>query len=643
MHPTLSNATKLEVVVGDHESANPYRLRQFRRAVPDKDGNQSPVKKSALSDSTVELNEIKQSVERLRAQRTHVIVLVIGRLLRMYCSQYSFDLAQVEQLRQSNERLKVQLGQQHKDNTRLRGELTRYQAMEQENIGLLQTIKLLEERSRTLESMCQEKRVEFRKASEELAQVEQERDQLLLTMEGIEQDHAETIKIHVAEQTRLRDRIVVLERKQDNQLDERVTRDREWSEKLKSAENKLAVIQQEHEQELKQCRDEKRGLNSTIGELEDQVQKLLATTVRQTAIIEDCDRALSESKKQHSSATENYQDQCQANSELTARVQQLEAQLASNQASWNEGNIKSEKIILVLESKLSKRRDKLEAFRIAIQEKDKQLQEAQRDQLVRDRNRYHSDEVGKLRQNSIALTCKTLTRCTQVNKELKKREQILQSEISELRLALQDVTDEKNILGDRIFELQGAQSLFEASRNSNDSHHAALIGLLAQSGWRRSKRIDTAGQPHASSCSQSFATKRTNSRRPFTTTSCGVTVRIRALAATTAKATSVARAPSCSAESVLRQNESLKKIIKIVMGALSFTVQPPSLLASSRLTNNSPHSHCIHATTAHTGWGYSRVQPQTRRKPSANSYLVLVGQRRVRLAGRVQLVAHHVL
>lgn len=42
-----------------------------------------------------------------------------------------------------------------------------------------------------------------------------------------------------------------------------------------------------------------------------------------------------------------------------------------------------------------------------------------------------------------------------MNKELQKREQALQSEVSELRIALRDVTDEKTLLGDRVRELQG--------------------------------------------------------------------------------------------------------------------------------------------------------------------------------------------
>lgn len=52
----------------------------------------------------------------------------------------------------------------------------------------------------------------------------------------------------------------------------------------------------------------------------------------------------------------------------------------------------------------------------------------------------------------------TVNACPQVNKELKKREQALQREVSELRIALRDVTDEKTLLSDRVLELQGEGS-----------------------------------------------------------------------------------------------------------------------------------------------------------------------------------------
>lgn len=144
---------------------------------------------------------------------------------------------QVEQLGQQNERLKAQLAQQEAHNERLRDELARVQGLSQENIGLLQTVKLLEERARTLEGMCHDKRSELRRASEQLAGVDQERQQLLLTMESIEQDHAEAIKAHVAEQSRLRERLAQLERKHGVQQ----SRDREWSGKLQAVEGKLAM------------------------------------------------------------------------------------------------------------------------------------------------------------------------------------------------------------------------------------------------------------------------------------------------------------------------------------------------------------------------------------------------------------------
>lgn len=185
---------------------------------------------------------------------------------------------------------------------------------------------------------------------------------------------------------------------------------------------------------MEQLVEERHKLRSSVTELEEQVQKLLATTVRQTTIIEDCDRALSEAKRQHASALDGCDDQRRVVAELSTHVKQLETQLATAERSLNDEKLRGEKIVFETESKLAKRRDKIEMLRETLKQRDQQLHDAQREQLMRDRNRYHSDEA---------------------NKELKKREQMLQSQVSELRIALQDVTDEKLLLNDRVLELQG--------------------------------------------------------------------------------------------------------------------------------------------------------------------------------------------
>jgi chromosome segregation ATPase len=296
---------------------------------------------------------------------------------------------QVEQLGGENQRLKAQLAQQESHNERLRDELARVQSLAQENLGLLQTVKLLEERTRTLEGLCHDKRSELRKASEQLAGADQERQQLLLTLEGVEQDHAEAVRAHEAEQSRLRERLAQLERRAGGQH----ARDREWGNKLQAAEARLAAVQQENETELEQLRQDKRRLRDAGEELEHQVQSLLATTVRQTAVIEDCDRALGEARRQHASAAEGCEDQRRVVAELNAHVHKLEARAAALKRDWDDDKLRHEKVVMELESKLTKRRDKLEALRGVLQDRDLQLQDMQRDQVLRDRSRFHSDEV----------------------------------------------------------------------------------------------------------------------------------------------------------------------------------------------------------------------------------------------------------
>jgi hypothetical protein len=74
----------------------------------------------------------------------------------------------------------------------------------------------------------------------------------------------------------------------------------------------------------------------------------------------------------------------------------------------------------------------------------------------------------------------------QVNKELQKREQALQSEVSELRIALRDVTDEKTLLSDRVLELQGETR----SRHLGLSVEVAAVVRLTR-GARCPERLET--------------------------------------------------------------------------------------------------------------------------------------------------------
>lgn len=321
-------------------------------------------------DSSTELSEIKQSVQRLRAQRAHV-----------------------EQLRQHNERLKVLVTEQGKENEELRRELDSLRGVETENVGLLQSFKLLEERLRSLEDICHEKRQQLKATHDQLVQVETQRNHLEVAMQDIEYGHEQRIASFRAKQTTLVDRIRQLERDQDTFVAKQQQLEEHWRSEVHHARQDAKTEQQDCRQELELSRKENKKLTSEVADLEAQVQKLLATTVRQTTMIEDCDRVLSEAKAQQKTAKASYHDQLELNGRLKEQMQHLEAQLSTLQIGGESDRTAYEKRILEIESKLTKRKDRIEIMQVALHEKDKQLQASQREIASRDRNSEHIQEV----------------------------------------------------------------------------------------------------------------------------------------------------------------------------------------------------------------------------------------------------------
>lgn len=333
---------------------------------------------TTYGDSSTELSEIKQSVQRLRAQRAHV-----------------------EQLRHHNERLELLVTEQSKENEELRRELDSLRGVETENVGLLQSFKLLEERLQSLEDICHEKRQQLKATHDQLMLVETQRGRLEAAIQDMEHGHEQRIASFRAKQTTLVDRIRQLERDQDALVDKQQQLEEHWRSKMHHARQDVIAEQQDCKQELEHSRKENKKLTSEVAELEAQVQKLLATTVRQTTMIEDCDRALSEAKAQQKTAKASYHDQLELNGRLQGQMQHLEAQLSALQIGGESDRNASEKRILELESKLTKRKDRIEIMQVALHEKDKQLQATQREISSRDRNSEHIQEV----RGAIAEVC----------------------------------------------------------------------------------------------------------------------------------------------------------------------------------------------------------------------------------------------
>lgn len=321
----------------------------------------------ALSDSTSELREIQQSVQRLRSQRTHV-----------------------EHLRQDNERLETMALAQKSEMERLRYDLSSLRGVEQENVGLLQSFKLLEERLQALEQTCHDQRYEIKTLREKKATAEQERERVRNALEELHHEQEEQSKAYQVKQNTLFDRIKHLEREISKYKDIQSRFDGEWNERLQAAQ---AQHEAKHQLELNRMEQEKRQAFQTVSSLERQVQTLLATTVRQTTMIEECDRALSETRSNQSQAKNGYQEQMQRNEQLQERIQRLETQLATVHGTATSDREHWEKTKMELESKLAKRKDRIDVLLVALQQKEKELDATKLEYQLHDRTRVNSEEV----------------------------------------------------------------------------------------------------------------------------------------------------------------------------------------------------------------------------------------------------------
>ncbi|KAG2993310.1 hypothetical protein PC121_g21169 [Phytophthora cactorum] len=387
---------------------------------------------SSISNST-ELGEIQQSVQRLRAQRTHV-----------------------ECLTQRNDELELQLAEQKAENETLQREVFTLRGAEQENVAYLQSVKLLEQRARELEETCNAKKLELKTTTKKLNCAEQERDELCEKIHNIRQDYEDEVKVLRDKNKKLSQLIEQLKQSHGAQTEERTQMEHHWKQKMKAAARANSQTIDSLQQQLEISCKKSSKLETEVHELEKQVQKLLATTVRQTTIIEECDRMLAEIEERHQQTQCSYEEQLQFYCELNAKNQRLELQVAALKQSKSLETIELEKTVLLLENELGEQKDRAKAAKEALRSKDKEIEVIQRAYVARDDNRLHLDEV---------------------NKELQRKERKLKSEISELQIALRDTTDETRLLSEQVIDLQ---EKLESERKDRSHWATSRLKLLAE-------------------------------------------------------------------------------------------------------------------------------------------------------------------
>ncbi|KAF4030550.1 hypothetical protein GN244_ATG17681 [Phytophthora infestans] len=407
--------------------------KQLLTALAVTEGTSKNLLGSSFRSSSTEFNEIQQSVQRLRAQRTHV-----------------------ERISQRNEELERQLAEQKAENETLRREVFTLRGADQENVTYLQSVKLLEQRARELEESCHEKKLDLRTTTKRLNYVEQERDELCEKIKTIRQDYEDEVKVLRDKKKKLMQLIEQLKQSHDAQTDENKRTEHHWKQKMKATARANSETIDSLQQQLEASCKQTSKLEAELHDLNKQVQKLLATTVRQTTIIEECDRMLSEAEVQHQQTHASYEEQLQCSSELNGKNERLELQLASLKQSKSMETIELEKRVLLLENQLVEHKDRLKIAEEALQNKDKEIGVVQRAYATRDDNRLHLDEV---------------------NKKLQRKERYLKSTISELQIALRDATDEKKLVEEQVVELQ---EKLESERKDRSHWATSRLKLLAE-------------------------------------------------------------------------------------------------------------------------------------------------------------------
>ncbi|KAE8915207.1 hypothetical protein PF005_g20126 [Phytophthora fragariae] len=373
---------------------------------------------STVSTSTG-LSKIQQSIQRLRSQRTLV-----------------------ERLSDHNDELERQLVQQKAEKDSLQQEVFTLRGMEQENTAYPQNINLLQQRTCDLEEACKEKTMQLKTVLEKLSCVEQERDQLRQKVENARKEHQEHATTLKGKEKRLLQRIEQLERVHEAQSDGQKCMEHHWKQKMINAARANSQTIDALQQQLEQSCSKTKKLEAEVQELQEQVQNLLATTVRQTTVIEECDRVLSETKAQQQRAERKYEEQLQISCELSAKSERLEVQVDSLP-------VELEKEVASLKSELTKYKD-------ALRDKDKELESIQHAYIAKEDECLHVGEV---------------------TKGLQRNEKRWKSDISELQIALRDAKDEINLLSEQIAVLQ---EQMDSERKDRSRWATARLKLLAE-------------------------------------------------------------------------------------------------------------------------------------------------------------------
>ncbi|KAF0742099.1 hypothetical protein Ae201684_002773 [Aphanomyces euteiches] len=382
------------------------------------------VKMSALSsprfgDAAEDLAEFQQSVERLKLQRV-----------------------QVEHIRRENDRMHSELTCKSRENQALRAELDRLQGVDAENEKLQSRVVHVEAKLELLDKAYREKRQALQEAIETRTSLEARWTEATAILHKMVDETTRTyeskLKLLQDELTRRSAKVTELEDQLDDAKAFASGAELKMEKKIKNLEAANADL-------------EKKSIATVTA-----IAELTSTTSRQTTMLHECDRVISESEARMMDFLKRKTAMNKAKADLEARVKALEAQVKLEQAeaachvqALVSSHQEAEAKVMMLEGRVVELEDALAA-------KDK-------------RNDEVMQELAKHERLCADLDAQT--------KELMKRDKKRQADVTELSMALRDAADEKQVLDDKIKDLQ---EQLEWERQDRATWASTRLKLLAQ-------------------------------------------------------------------------------------------------------------------------------------------------------------------
>ncbi|KAH9129766.1 hypothetical protein AeMF1_000186 [Aphanomyces euteiches] len=382
------------------------------------------VKMSALSsprfgDAAEDLAEFQQSVERLKLQRV-----------------------QVEHIRRENDRMHSELTCKSRENQALRVELDRLQGVDAENEKLQSRVVHVEAKLELLDKAYREKRQALQEAIETRTSLEARWTEATAILHKMVDETTRTyeskLKLLQDELTRRSAKVTELEDQLDDAKAFASGAELKMEKKIKNLEAANADL-------------EEKSIATVTA-----IAELTSTTSRQTTMLHECDRVISESEARMMDFLKRKTAMNKAKAELEARVKALEAQVKLEQAeaachvqALVSSHQEAEAKVMMLEGRVVELEDALAA-------KDK-------------RNDEVMQELAKHERLCADLDAQT--------KELMKCDKKRQADVTELSMALRDAADEKQVLDDKIKDLQ---EQLEWERQDRATWASTRLKLLAQ-------------------------------------------------------------------------------------------------------------------------------------------------------------------